>query len=138
MSEETSKPTATRHRRPKGQSMPVMRELIGLMDQRTTIMGQMRTKRMELAQLEASMQALGAEIQWRASIFGMTQKPEDANSAFQPAPGAPMAVAGVQFAPPMPFMAPPAAGVIFNEGPPPPTGRTFNRASANSELTGIS
>jgi hypothetical protein len=137
ITEAAEKPKATRNRRPKGQSMPVMRELIGLMDQRTAIMNQMRTKRMELAQLEVSMQTLAAEIQWRASIFNMTPLPEGA-APFQPSPGAPSAVAGVQFAPPQPFIAPPSAGVIFNEGPPPPTGRSFNRGSAAADLAGMS
>lgn len=139
MSEETSQPKQTRKRRPKGQSMPVMKELLGLMDQRTSIMNQIRTKRMELAQLEVSMQDLANEIKWRASVFGMSPKPEAPDNGFHPSPGAPMAVPGVQFAPQMPFSVPANAGVILNEGPPPPTGpRNFNRASANSELSGMS
>jgi hypothetical protein len=145
MTEENSKPKTTRNRRPKGQSMPVMKELLGLMDQRTTIMNQIRADRMEIAgkqmqiaQREASLLSLEREIQWRASIFGMTPKVASDEAPQIPSPGSPMAVAGVQFAPQQPFLAPPVPGVLFNEGPPAPTGARFNRVNAADDLAGIS
>lgn len=150
MSEETIQPKKTRNRRPKGQSMPVMRELLGLMDQRTTIMNQIRTKRMELAQLDVSLQALATEIQWRANIFSMTPKQEGVQESFPMSPGAPMAVPGVQFAPAIPQFIAPSAGVQFapaQEAPAPTPydailakrrAQLGNVGSAQADLTSMS
>jgi hypothetical protein len=132
----------TRNRRPKGQSMPVMKELLGLMDERTKIMGQIRSKRMEigskqaeLAQLEASMQALATEIQWRANIFGMTSNPADASAtpaAYQPfTPAAPFPPHHGPMELTQPIFAPASAQPNAPQ-------RNFNRGDASSALAGIS
>lgn len=75
MSETAQEAQPKRRRRAKSSSLHVMKELTGLMEQRTGILSQIRAKRMELAELEASLQQLGTEIQWRAGVFGMVQKP---------------------------------------------------------------
>lgn len=125
-------PKKTRNRRPKGQSMPVMKELIGLMDQRTVIMEQIRQKKMELgvkqmeiSTLESDLQTLGTEIKWRANIFGMETKPE---------------VEVTQQPPQWNFPAPPQlTQPIFAHPPQPPEpARTFNRGSANADLANLS
>jgi hypothetical protein len=90
--EATPKVPAKRKSRAKDNSLVIMKELTGLMGQRTAILTQIRAKRMELAELEGSLHALGQEIQWRASVFGLNQSParEDAPQPPQmPFPGQP-------------------------------------------------
>lgn len=134
--ETTQRTKATRKRAPKGQSMPVMKELLGLMDERTKILAQIRNKKMEVAQLEAAMQALGTEIQWRANIFGMVQKQEGGDldwNAGHPAPAfSPMPFPGAIGS--HPVMTQP----IFVQPQPPEPQRAFNRGSAAMDLAGIS
>lgn len=81
-----------RRSRAKDNSANIMKELGGLMQQRTDLLGKMRTKRLEVAakqaefaELESSLQALGTEIQWRASIFNLAVAP-DGQPTSQPAP----------------------------------------------------
>jgi hypothetical protein len=130
MTDAAQETKQTRKRRPKGQSMPVMKELIGLMDQRTAILVQIRQKKMELAQLEASMRALADEIQWRANIFGMVQKdPNDTQMHIDP-PASPPAQ--------WPSAPPVLTQPIFVQSAAPEPARTFNRGSANADLASLS
>ena len=80
--QDTPQKTPTKRKsRAKDNSLLVMKELSGLMGQRTDILGKIRTKRLELAELESSLQQLGQEIQWRAGVFGMVQRPDGADIA---------------------------------------------------------
>lgn len=89
--ETPQKSPQKRKSRTKDNSLRVMKELTGLMGQRTAILGQIRAKRMELAELDASLQQLGQEIQWRAGVFGIVSRPEqgDVAQALMPFPGQP-------------------------------------------------
>jgi hypothetical protein len=99
--QETPKPK--RKSRAKDNSVAIMKELAGLMGQRTTLMNQIRAKRAELAGLESSLQELATEIQWRAGVFGLAT--QGGNGAPPPQPpayssGGPQPVPGVIFAQP--------------------------------------
>jgi hypothetical protein len=128
MTEAAEQTQPKRRRKPKSNSLHLMKELTGLMEQRTAVMAQIAAKRMELAQLQVTFDSLGTEIQWRAGIFGLAQNGQADHSAV-PIGGA--GSAGVQFAhsPGAPVALTPP---IFAPVPQPPAPRdNVNRAMAD-------
>lgn len=73
MTEITQDAAPKRRRKPKSQSLPVMKQLVDLMEQRTVIMAKRRAAQGELLNLQMQMSELEKEIQWRANIFGMSE-----------------------------------------------------------------
>ena len=94
--ESAPKTPAKSKSRAKDNSASIMKELTGLMSQRTALMNQIRAKKADLAQLESSLQELGTEITWRANVFGLATQPgtgaaPPSSSAYS-APGQPQPV----------------------------------------------
>jgi hypothetical protein len=92
--QEITKVPVKRKPRTKDNSVAIMKELAGLMGQRTTLMNQIRTKRAELMGLESSLQELATEIQWRAGVFGLATQGNGTPPPQPPAyaPGGPQPV----------------------------------------------
>ena len=117
-------PKAKRKSRAKDNSVAIMKELTGLMSQRTALMNQIRAKKADLAQLESSLQELGTEITWRANVFGLATQPGTGAAPPQPPTYAP--AGGPQ----------PVPGVIFAQPPQPPANTSgINRGFA--DLSGL-
>lgn len=108
-------PKKTRNRRPRGQSVPVMKELVELMDKRLAIKNDIRQKEFELAQLNASMRDLSTEIEWRAKVFGLSQQESEPvhHPQFSPQIATPQMLTQPIFAPPPP---PPSPRDNINRG----------------------
>ena len=116
-------PKPKRKSRAKDNSVAIMKELTGLMGQRTAILNQLRAKKAEVAQLESSLQELATEIQWRASVFGLATS----NGAQPPIslPG------GATFTPGYPGQPQPVMGVAFRQPEPPVNTSGVNRGHAD-------
>jgi hypothetical protein len=84
-----------RRRKPKNQSLPVMKQLVDLMEQRTAIMKQLSVARMTVGQLENQLQVLAKEIEWRSSVLGIG----DSGQTATPAPAATFYPEPVRFDP---------------------------------------
>lgn len=107
MTDAAEQPAPKRRRKPKNQSLPVMKQLVDLMEQRTLIMAKRRSLQGELANCQVQLGELEREIQWRANIFGMSENdrvsPSTAQSPqFNAVPFDPSALTTPIFAQPQP------------------------------------
>jgi hypothetical protein len=88
MTEAAQEATPKRKRKPKSTSLPVMKQLIDILEQRTAIMNQLRVARMTVGQLESQLQSLAQEVQWRSSVLGIADERMDIGA--NPPPGTPL------------------------------------------------
>ncbi len=97
MTETTQEAAPKRRRKPKNQNVAVMNQLCGLLDQRTAIINQLRVARMTVGQLEAQLQSLAQEVQWRSSVLGISDNGVD--NVIQGSPVSAPIYSGQQFDP---------------------------------------
>lgn len=121
MTEAAQETTPKRKRKPKSTSLPVMKQLVDLMEQRTAIMATRRKLQGELANCQVQLGELEREIQWRANIFGMTEAGQASSPAPTPISGFPSG----------PFDPSALTQPIFHTPPPQRAGDGVNRGMAD-------
>lgn len=123
MTEATPETTPKRRRKPKSTSLPVMKQLVDLMEQRTAIMATRRKLQGELANCQVQLGELEREIQWRANVFGMAETPQ------APAPSYTASLGTI--GPTGPFDPSALTQPIFHTPPPQRVGDGINRGMAD-------
>lgn len=126
MTESTTEATPKRKRKPKSTSLPVMKGLLDILEQRTKLLGQLQAAKMTVSQLESHLQALAQEVQWRSSVLGISDERMDIGA--NPPPGTPLSAPiwqGRQFDPAS------LTTPIFATPPPQRAGDGVNRGMAD-------